>query len=305
MANREKWGKLLSDRLPSNVRTSAKDYLGIALGTLLTALALDAFLVPGQLAAGGASGLATIIYYLGIELWGRPIPVGLQTLVMNALLLLPVYRSGGFRYASRTIFGIVTLAVFTDALVPLVPPLAPDNEILECLWGGLVSGLGLGIAFRCGGNTGGTDIVAQLLAQRTSVSVGTWVLIVDSSIVLGSVPLFGFEAALCAALTIVVTSLVIDYVVDGPSTEKSAWIISERYDEIAQAVMTQLGRGCTRFDATGMWTGEARPVLFVVLSRKEVNDLKRLIMHIDRDAVVAIANMHETFGEGFKEIGVQ
>ena len=69
--------------------------------------------------------------------------------------------------------------------------------------------------------------------------------------------------------------------------------------------MTQLGRGCTRFDATGMWTGEARPVLFVVLSRKEVNDLKRLIMHIDRDAVVAIANMHETFGEGFKEIGVQ
>ena len=115
LANREKWGKLLSDRLPSNVRTSAKDYLGIALGTLLTALALDAFLVPGQLAAGGSSGLATIIYYLGIELWGRPIPVGLQTLVMNALLLLPVYRSGGFRYASRTIFGIVTLAVFTAA----------------------------------------------------------------------------------------------------------------------------------------------------------------------------------------------
>ncbi len=305
MGSKGGWGKLLSDRLPSNVRTSAKDYLGIALGTLLTAFALDAFLVPGQLAAGGASGLATIIYYLGIELWGRPIPIGLQTLLMNALLLVPVYRSGGLRYASRTIFGIVMLSLFTDALAPFIPPLAPDNEILECLWGGLVSGLGLGIAFRCGGNTGGTDIVAQLLAQRSSISVGTWVLIVDSAIVLGSVPLFGFEAALCAALTIVVTSLVIDYVVDGPSTEKSAWIISEQYDEIAQAVMNQLGRGCTKFEATGMWTGDSRPVLFVVLSRKEVNDLKRLIMHIDRDAVVAIANMHETFGEGFKEIGVQ
>ncbi len=305
MSSKNPWGKLLSDRLPSNVRTSAKDYLGITLGTFLTAFALDAFLVPGQLAAGGASGLATIFYYLGIELWGSPIPIGFQTLIMNALLLVPVYRSGGFRYASRTIFGIVTLSVFTDALVPFIPPLAPDNEMLECLWGGLVSGFGLGIAFRCGGNTGGTDIVAQLLAQRTSISVGTWVLIVDSAIVLGSVPLFGFEAALCAALTIVVTSLVIDYVVDGPSTEKAAWIISEQYDEIAQAVMTQLGRGRTKFDATGMWTGDSRPVLFVVLSRKEVNDLKRLIMHIDRNAVVAIANMHETFGEGFKEIGVQ
>lgn len=298
-------GRFLSERLPSNVRTSAKSYVGIAAGTLLTAIALDAFLVPGQLAAGGATGLATIIYYLGIELWGSPIPVGFQTLLMNALLLIPVYRSGGFRYASRTIFGIVTLSVFTDALAPLIPPLAPDNSILECLWGGLVSGLGLGLAFRSGGNTGGTDIVAQLLAQRTSVSVGTWMLVVDSAIVLCSVPLFGFEAALCAALAIVVTSLVIDYVVDGPSTEKAAWIISGHYDEIAQAVMGQLGRGCTRFEATGMWTGDPRPVLFVVLSRKEVNDLKRLIVHIDRDAIVAIANMHETFGEGFKEIGVQ
>lgn len=295
----------VSKRLPLQVRGSAKDFLSIALGTLLTAIALDAFLVPGQLAAGGASGLATIIYYLGIELWGFPIPIGLQTLAMNALLLVPVYRAGGFRYASRTIFGIVTLSVFTDVLAPFIPPLAPDNVILECLWGGLVSGLGLGIAFRSGGNTGGTDIVAQLLARRTSVSVGTWVLVVDSIIVLCSVPLFGFEAALCAALTIVVTSLVIDYVVDGPSTEKAVWIISEHSDEIAQSVMTQLGRGCTRFDATGMWTGNARAVLFIVLSRKEVNDLKRLIMHIDRNAVVAIANMHETFGEGFKEIGVQ
>ena len=166
--------------------------------------------------------------------------------------------------------------------------------------------MGLGIAFRCGGNTGGTDIVAQLLAQRTSVSVGTWVLIVDSAIVLGSVPLFGFEAALCAALTIVVTSLVIDYVVDGPSTEKSAWIISERYDEIAQAVMTQLGRGCTRFGRNGHVDrrGAARAVC-CSFAQGGQNDLKRLIMHIDRDAVVAIANMHETFGEGFKEIGVQ
>ncbi len=295
----------LSARLPSTVRASGKDYLFIALGTLLTAVALDAFLVPGQLAAGGASGLATIIYYLTLDWLGFGFPVGMQTLVMNALLLIPVYRSGGLRYASRTIFGIVTLSVFTDLLAPFIPPLAPDNVVLECLWGGLISGLGLGLAFRAGGNTGGTDIVAQLLAKHTSVSVGTWMLVVDSAIVVGSVSLFGFEVALCAALTIVVTSLVIDYVVDGPSTEKVAWIISPRHEEIAQAVMTQLDRGCTRFDATGMWSKEPRPVLFVVLSRREVGDLKRLIVQIDREAVVAIANMHETFGEGFKDIGLQ
>lgn len=298
-------GRAAPSRMPSLGRADARDYLRIAFGTLLAALALDAFLVPGQLAAGGASGLATIVYYLTLDLTGFGWPVGLQTLAMNALLLVPVYRSGGFRYASRTIFGIVALSVFTDALAPVVPPLAPDNVVLECLWGGLVSGLGLGLAFRAGGNTGGTDIVAQLLAKRTSVSVGTWMAVVDGAVVLGSVPLFGFETALCAALTIVVCSLVIDYVVDGPSTEKAAWIISGRPDEVARAVMEDLGRGCTRFEATGMWTMEPRPVLFVVLSRKEVGDLKRLIVQTDRDAVVAIANMHETFGEGFKEIGVQ
>ncbi len=292
-------------RLPRFVRTSAKDYLMIALGTFITAIALDCFLVPGQLAAGGASGLATIIYYLTEEYLGYAVPVGIQTLVMNALLLIPVYRSGGFRYASRTIFGIVSLSVFTDLLALVVPPLAPDNVVLESLWGGLVSGFGLGLAFRAGGNTGGTDIVAQLLAKHTSISVGNWMLVVDAAIVLGSIPLFGFEVGLCAALATVVTSLVIDYVVDGPSTEKAAWIISSKHDEIAQAVMVNLGRGCTEFAATGKWTGEPRPVLFVVLSRKEVGDLKRLIVQIDRDAVVAIANMHETFGEGFKEIGVQ
>lgn len=292
-------------RIPEKLQTSGRDYLTIALGTLLTAIALDCFLVPGELAAGGASGLATIIYHLSGDYLGFAIPVGIQTLVMNALLLIPVYRSGGFRYASRTIFGIVTLSLFTDALAPFLPVPAADNVLLAALCGGLVSGLGLGLAFRVGGNTGGTDIVAQLLAKRTSVSVGTWMLIVDAAIVLLSVPLFSMETALCAALTIVLTSLVIDYVVDGPSTEKAAWIISERHLEIEQMIMCQLDRGCTRFTATGCYTEQPRPVLFVVLSRKQIGDLKRLIVQIDKDAVVAISNMHETFGEGFKEIGVQ
>ena len=292
-------------RIPQKLKAQGRDFLWIALGTFITAIALDCFLVPGQLAAGGASGLATIIYYLSEQMLGFAIPVGVQTLVMNAILMIPVYLSGGLRYASRTIFGIVTLSLFTDALAPFVPALATENVLLAALCGGLVSGLGLGLAFRVGGNTGGTDIVAQLLAKRTSISVGMWMLIVDAIIVLLSVPMFSMETALCAALTIVITSLVIDYVVDGPSTEKAAWIISERHLEIEQMIMHQLDRGCTRLTATGCYTEQPRPVLFVVLSRKQIGDLKRLIVQIDKNAVVAISNMHETFGEGFKEIGVQ
>lgn len=288
-----------------HLRARGRDYATIALGTLLTAVALDCFLVPGQLAAGGASGLATIVYYLSERTLGYAIPVGVQTFVMNALLMIPVFRAGGLRYAARTVFGIVTLSLFTDVLAPVLPPLAGDEVMLTAVWGGLVSGLGLGIAFRVGGNTGGTDIVAQLLARRTSISVGSWMLIVDSAIVIASVPLFTVKNALCAAITILITSIVIDYVSDGPSTERAAWIISARHREISAAVMTDLGRGCTLFTAQGGYTGESRPVLFVILSRREIGDLKRIIGAIDRDAIVAISDMHETFGEGFKEMGVQ
>lgn len=290
---------------PSALRAvRSKDYALIALGTLLTAVALDCFLVPSQLAAGGATGLATIVYYLTLDLWGRPVPVGVQTVVMNALLMIPVLREGGLHYASRTVFGIVTLAVFTDLLAPVLPVLAQDNILLSTVCGGLLSGLGLGIAFRAGGNTGGTDIVAQLLARHTSLSVGTWMLVVDAGIVAASAPLFSVETALCAGLCVVVAAVVIDYVSDGPSTERAAWIISKHNEQISSALMTELGRGCTLFSAKGCYTGERRDVLFVILSRNEVGDLKELISGLDPDAIVGICDMHETFGEGFKEMGV-
>lgn len=281
-----------------------KDYALIALGTLLAAVALDCFLVPSQLAAGGATGLATIIYYLTLNVWGHPVPIGVQTIVMNVLLMVPVLREGGLHYASRTVVGIVALALFTDVLAPVLPVLAQDNILLATVCGGLLAGLGLGIAFRAGGNTGGTDIVAQLLARHTSLSVGTWMLVVDAAIVAASAPLFSVETALCAGLAVVVSSVVIDYASDGPSTERAAWIISSEYEKIADALMTELGRGCTLFSATGCFTKEKRDVLFVILSRNEVGDLKQLIGKLDPNAIVGICDMYETFGEGFKEMGV-
>ncbi len=281
-----------------------KDYLLMALGAFLTAVALNCFLIPGELAAGGASGLATIIYHIGLR-FDLYIPVGFQTLVMNALLLVPVFKSGGFRYASRTIFGIVALAVFIDISAPFLPNLVNDELLLAAVCGGILTGIGLGLVFKSGGNTGGTDIVAQLIAKHSSMSVGAWLLIIDLLIIAASAPVFSPQAALCAAISMGITAYIIDRVVDGLVTERAAWIISSKYEELTPLILHELGRGCTCFEAKGTWTNKDRPVLFVVLSRKELNLLKNIVSSVDKDAIVIISEVTEAFGEGFKEMGVQ
>lgn len=284
--------------------SSLNDYLMMSFGALLTAFALNAFLIPGELAAGGASGLATIIYYIA-KARGLYLPVGLQTLAMNALLLIFVFRSGGFRYASRTIFGIVSLSLFIDLTAPFTPNLVGDELLLAAVWGGIITGLGLGLVFRAGGNTGGTDIVAQLIAKKSQFSVGTWLLIIDLLIIFGSAFTFTPKAALCAGISMGIAAYIIDRVVDGPSTERAAWIISSKHKELSQLILNDLGRGCTRLEATGLWTESSRPMLFVVLSRREVALLKSLVAGVDSDAIVIISEVSEAFGEGFKEIGVR
>lgn len=281
-----------------------RDYAYMVFGSILLAVALDGFLVPDQLAAGGAAGLATIIYYLGLSV-GLYIPIGMQVLVMNALLMIPVYRTGGMRYAARTIFGIVVSSIFIDVLAPFIPHLTSGDILMSALGGAVVSGIGLGLVFRGGGNTGGSDILAQLLARRSPLSVGTWLVIVDVAVVAGSIPLFGFKIALYAALTVGIASWIVDKVIDGPAHERAAFIISTIPNEMSEIIMHELGRGCTLISAQGAWTHKERPMLFVVLSLKEVVRLKEIVATRDRDAIVIITGVHEAYGEGFKEIGVQ
>lgn len=282
---------------------SVRDGLLIFFGSLIFAVGLDAFQVPNGLAAGGVSGLATVLYAVAGNN-GIYLPVGIQTLVMNALLMILVVRSGGLRYASKTIVGILVSGIATDALAPLIPVLGGGDLLLCALWGGAVTGLGLGLVFRSGGNTGGTDIIAQLFARRTGLPLGSVAIVVDLVVIAVSIPVFSLENALYAAVCLFVCGKVIDAVVEGPQSEKAAWIISERHEEIAREVLYEMGRGCTEVSAKGVWSGAPRPMLFVVLGRREVGELKRTVARLDPQAIVVISEVHEAFGEGFKQIDI-
>lgn len=285
----------------SRWRVRLRDLALIVAGSAIFAVGVDCFEVPNGLAAGGITGLATVLYALA-ESVGVYLPVGMQTIVMNVFLLLLVIKSGNRGYIVRTVIGIIACGVFTDAFVPFLPVLGNGDLLLCALWGGVITGIGLGLVFRTGGNTGGTDIISQLLAKKLSIPVGTAMIVVDGLVIALSAPVFSVENALYAAIAMYICGKVIDAVIDGPRSERAAYIISERHAEIANAIMYDLNRGCTELQARGVWSGNDRPVLFCVLGRNQVPLLKQVVAEEDPEAIVFISEVHEAFGEGFGSI---
>lgn len=283
-------------------RTVARDALLIVVGSFLFAVGVDCFEIPYGLAAGGVTGLATVFSAIA-DAAGFYLPVGMQTIVMNALLMLLVIKSGDRGYIARTVAGIIACGVLTDALVPFLPVFGSENDLLLCaLWGGVVTGIGLGLVFRTGGNTGGTDVLAQILARRLAMPVGVAVIIVDGIIIAFSATVFSVEQALYAAVAMFISGKVIDAVVDGPRSARAAYIISVEHDRIANEILYTLNRGCTELQARGVWSGNSRPVLLCVLSRSETVRLKQIVAACDPEAIVVISEVHEVFGEGFRQI---
>jgi uncharacterized membrane-anchored protein YitT (DUF2179 family) len=271
------------------------DYLGITAGSFLIALALTVFLVPNRIAAGGVSGLATVIYYIS------SFPIGITMLIINIPLFLAGLKIMGTSFGMRTIYGIISLSVFTDLLQPHVVSLT-DDLLLASIYGGVVGGIGLGIVFRSRGTTGGTDMIASLINYYTGITVGEGLLIADGVVVALAGIFFNLEVALYAAVTIFITSQTIDVIQEGLNFKKGVLIISEQADEINQMVVNDLNRGITEFEAKGGYTGDRKQVLLCIISRSEVSELKAAVAKIDKDAFVIISDVHEVLGEGFTEI---
>lgn len=279
-----------------------RDLPAIMLGCAIAAFATDVFMIPNGLAAGGLTGLATIIAELGRRA-GVSLPVGIQTIVMNALLLLVVVRSGGLKYVVQTVTGFVLFDFFTDLFAPFVLHLQHEDIMLSALWGGIVSGIGYGLVFRCGANTGGSDTIGQIIARKSSLPVGATVMAIDVAVCAASAPVFSVANALYAALSMVLMGYVVDMVVDGGNTQRAAFIISDHFEDIEHDILHAMDCGCTRLMAQGSWTKKDRPVLFFVLSRREISIIKTIVYEHDADAMLIITDVNEAIGYGFKSVG--
>ncbi len=276
-----------------------KDYLGLTIGVVLTAIALDAFLVPAKIAAGGLSGVATILYHM-LE-W----PVGLVMLVLNIPLFIWSILRLGWRYTVNSIFGTVALSVFVDLLVPYIPVVTEDL-LLASLYGGVLMGIGLGMVFRFNSTTGGTELLAAILRTYVGINIGQLLFIIDGIVVLWAGLVFrSAELAMYALITIFLASWIIDLVIEGFSSAKAFMIITKRADAISQAIIKELDRSATAWKARGMYSGREQEVLISVVGRSEVTRLKKIVREEDPVAFIILADVHEVLGEGFKELEPQ
>lgn len=283
------------------LRTIVRDTAMIVVGACVYAAGLNCFEVPNGLAAGGAAGLATILRAVLLR-HGINLPIGLQVLLINIILLIVVMRRGGLRYATRTIIGIAASTLAIDLLAPVLPELGDGDLILCAIWGGAICGMGIGLIFRAGGNTGGTDVVAQLLAKETQLSIGTASLLADMTVVMLSIPVFGIEKALYATIAMVLGSKVVDMVVDGFSGQRAALIISSESEAIIRGISFGLRCSVMEMSSRKPFSKTERPMLYVVLDRSQTALLKTIVAGIDSRATVIISEVYEAFGSGFDHL---
>ncbi|VBB05494.1 uncharacterised membrane protein yitt [Lucifera butyrica] len=275
--------------------TWLREYVGITLGAVITAVSLNMFLIPNKVAAGGVSGLATVLHYL------LNLPVGMTMLALNIPLFFLSVRVLGTRFGVNTLFGAAILSVAIDFTAPFTPVLTRDL-LLSSLYGGVLSGIGMGLVFRFKGTTAGTDLAAAIMNKLFGVSVGQALLAVDFFVItFAGIAFKSAELSLYALISLFVTTQIIDLVQEGPSSAKAFFIMTCRPQQVAEAVIEQMGRGVTFLHGRGAYTDEERDVVFCVVNTSEVTRLKELVYKIDTRAFVILTDAHEVLGEGFTQ----
>ena len=273
-----------------------KDYIMITIGAIITALSLVILTVPNKIAAGGVSGVATILYHMfGFK-------VGIVILVINVpLFLVAIYVLGG-RIGIKTLWGIIVLSLTVDILTPILQPLT-NEFILASIYGGVLAGVGMGLVFRGGGTTGGTDLITALTSYFfPHFSIGQGLFLIDGLVIALAGIVFDVELALYAAITIFVSTKIIDIIQEGFNISKSVFIISDQSKEIKDEILNKMRRGVTALKGYGGYSGREKDVLMVTINRAEITKIKNLIREIDEDAFVIMNEAHEVLGEGFKRI---
>ena len=274
------------------------DYLLIFVGALLQALAIRLFLVPADLVSGGVSGLAQIINsYTG---W----PIGVMILLGNLPLFLLGWRFlGGPRFILRTAFAVLVVSFFTDALAPYLPAQGITNDIvLNSLYGAVLSGIGYGLVYRGRATSGGTDILARILNHWRGVSLSQSYLMTDALIIFLAGLTFGWEKALYALIVLYASGIAAEAITEGSNVARTAMIITNQPELVTRRIMEEMERGVTVLAGRGAYTGEQREVLYVVVSRSEVIQLKTLVREEDSQAFLVIGQAYEALGEGFRPL---
>lgn len=282
---------------PRHVRLTTARFLTrillLVIGAGLVSVGLEIFLVPNDIIDGGITGISIIASHLS------GLPLGIFLFFLNLPFLFLGYKQIGKTFALSTLFGVAVMSIGTYFLHP-VQPLTID-PLLAAVFGGVILGVGVGLVIRVGGSLDGTEIVAILLTKQLPFSVGEIVMCCNIFILASAGFVFGWDHAMYSLIAYFIAYKMIDITIEGFNESKAVWVISDDYREIGEAIMSRLGRGVTYMNGEGGFTGGAKTVIFCVITRIEEAKFKTIVGEIDKNAFVAVGNIHDVRGGRFKK----
>ena len=272
------------------------DYILITVGSLIYAVGIALFLDPNDLAPGGVSGIAIIINH-----FIQPVNVGIIIVVLNIPIMIIGVIKFGFRFLFSSIYAVAVSSAAMEILGRTVGAVT-DDKLLAAVAGGALQAIGIGIVFRAGATTGGTDIIVRVLRRKFRyLKTGTFFLIVDGIIIVVSGIVFkNLNIALYAALSLTVYMAVFNSVLYGGDSARLVYIISPAKDKIAERIMNELDAGATVLDGKGAYTGQKKEVLMVVLRMRSLPEARDIVREEDKGAFMIVTRATSVFGEGFK-----
>ena len=278
-------------------RKKAKDwikkYFLLLLGSLIYTTGLEIFLVPNNIIDGGVVGISIMASHL------TGAPFGVFMILLNLPFLYMGYKQIGKSFAISTVVSIVAISVLSVYFEPI--PSITGDYFLAAIFGGIITGAGVGLIIRHGGSLDGTEIVAIIIDKKTTFSVGEVVMFFNLFILGAAGFVFGWDKAMYSLVAYFVISKMIDVVIKGLDESYAVMIVSDENEEIADALMHRLGRGVTFLHGQGAYTGDAKKVLYCVVTRLEVGKLKDIALEKDETAFVTINPVHDIVGGRFKK----
>ena len=276
----------------------ATKFFFILFGNLLCSLALNLFYIPNGLLSGGVSGIGIMIQYM------TKLPVGVSVLLLN----LPIFLIGYKMLDKRFIFyAFVSMLVFSSSLTftsPIAKHFVVDDIFLASIFGALFNGLGMGLMFRNGVCQGGFDVIAAILKRKYNLNIGTGLMMVNTLIISTSSILFGYKSAMYTLIAMYIGYQILDKVQTGFNIKKNIIIVSDKSEELADAIMAKLNRGVTYLKGEGGYTNNQKKIIYCILTSREIARLKEIVEEVDPNAFFTINDVVEVQGSGFKTMEI-
>ena len=287
-------------KIKTNVWRTARDYIFITVAMAIYAFGFCAFILPEKVVIGGLAGIGTIVYLtLGI-------PVAITQYACNLALLAIAYKVVGKKFVLGTIYGATMISVFVGIFQPLFDEPLTNEPFMNIVIGGLMAGLGVGIAFTHNGSSGGTDIVAAMVSKSTNVTVGRTMLYNDCIIISSSYFIsHRIDLVVYGFVVLILCSYMADMLINTNRQAVQFTIFSKKWQEIATAINNEARRGCTVLSGMGWYSKQDVKVLLVMCRKIESVTISRIIKSIDPEAFVTQTNCNGVYGKGFDELKVK